>query len=202
MNTKIYLVRHGETEWNSTNRFQGSTDVPLSQHGIEQAKRVADKLKNYNIEVIASSDLSRAFNTAKELADIINVKIDAYEGFRELSFGEWEGLTAEEILKLYGDNYRTWRTTPTKAIIPVEGSLEAASKRGLKALNEVVNNNLGKTIAVFAHASIIKATILAAIGADLDLYNKFWLGNTAVNILEFRDSNYILSMLNDITHLQ
>ncbi len=202
MNTKIYLVRHGETEWNSTNRFQGSTDVPLSQHGIEQAKKVANKLKNYNIEAIASSDLSRALDTAKELANIINVDIQLNPGLRELSFGEWEGLTAEEILKLYGENYTTWRTTPTKAVLPVEGSLEAASKRGLKALNEVVNNNLGKTIAVFAHASIIKSTILAAIDADLDLYNKFWLGNTAISILEYRDDKYILSMLNDTTHLQ
>lgn len=204
MDTRIYFVRHGETEWNSSNRFQGSTDVPLSAKGLQQAKKTALRLKNLKIDVIASSSLSRALDTANVFADMVGKNVEIYEGLKEINFGDWEGMTESEILKLYGEQYREWRSNPKDAAIPGEGSLNAAAQRGFKALEELVEKHNGKTIAVFAHASIIKSIILKAIGADFSIYNNLWLHNASITIVDHKGSQngkFVLSLLNDYSHL-
>jgi len=91
--TKIILVRHGQTLWNNIGKYQGHTDVPLSKTGIEQASKVAKRLKNDKITAIYSSDLKRAKQTAEIIALEHNLPVITNTRFREINFGVWEGKT-------------------------------------------------------------------------------------------------------------
>ncbi|GMO58256.1 MAG: histidine phosphatase family protein [Rickettsiales bacterium] len=99
---KLYLFRHGETDWNKEHRIQCQTDIPLNETGIQQAEKNAELLKDKGIQVIYSSHLDRAFKTGEILAKKINVDIIKDEGLAELNGGEWSGKKKEEIIELFG----------------------------------------------------------------------------------------------------
>jgi broad specificity phosphatase PhoE len=99
---KIYLFRHGETDWNVAGRIQCGTDIPLNANGLEQAKINAELLKDKGIEHIYSSPLQRAKKTAEILADKIGVKVDVDKDLRELDGGNWEGKFKSEIIEMFG----------------------------------------------------------------------------------------------------
>ena len=107
--SRFILVRHGETTWNAEQRIQGQLDAELSPLGREQARRVARHLSPEPFAAIYSSDLSRARETAAVVAAQIGVAVQLERGFREASFGEWEGLTVAEIRARFPEEYRLWR---------------------------------------------------------------------------------------------
>ena len=93
MKTTVLLIRHGETEWNLLGKFQGCTDIALSQDGIKQAEALRDRLKG-DFDYIYSSPLMRANETAKILASEYNKEVEVVQDIREINFGEWEGVVA------------------------------------------------------------------------------------------------------------
>src|SRR5579871_641611 len=110
---RLYIVRHGETEWNRDGRVQGHTDVPLSGEGIEQARRVAERLSREPISAVWSSDLARALDTARAIAAPHDLEVHSTPLLRETMLGEWEGLTEPEIVAR-GDSarFQAWRRDP------------------------------------------------------------------------------------------
>ncbi|HOP54967.1 MAG TPA: histidine phosphatase family protein, partial [Bacillota bacterium] len=99
----FYLVRHGTTQYNLENRFQGHLDIPLSNQGIEQAKKLADYLKDKKIDAIYTSDLKRAVQTAEYIAAAKSMKYRLLPSLREVDVGELEGLRWHEVKKEYPD---------------------------------------------------------------------------------------------------
>ena len=103
---KVFLIRHGETEDSNSRRYKGTIDVPLSQNGIEQAKRVGEYLfKNEKLHAVYCSGLSRAVRTAEEIAAPFGLAPQISEGLRERDFGEWEGMTFDEIKDKWPDAF-------------------------------------------------------------------------------------------------
>ncbi|MBT3584197.1 MAG: histidine phosphatase family protein [Halobacteriovoraceae bacterium] len=98
----FYFFRHGETDWNLVHRCQGHTDIPLNKTGIKQAKSLIPRLQNSGIQVIYSSDLSRAWETGKTLANELSIEMHREEKLRECHFGLAEGLDHEEIFSKFG----------------------------------------------------------------------------------------------------
>lgn len=96
---EIYFVRHGETVWNTQKRFQGLSDSPLTEKGIEQAKLLSKKLENINFDKFYSSPLKRANDTAKLIRGNRNQEIEIFDDFKEISMGEMEGIQHEEFKK-------------------------------------------------------------------------------------------------------
>src|SRR3712207_4650919 len=94
---RLILWRHGRTEWNAENRFQGHTDIPLDSHGLAQAERTAGMLAAYAPSALYSSDLSRAYYTAAALAALTGLEIRTDKRLREINVGSWEGLLGREI---------------------------------------------------------------------------------------------------------
>jgi len=97
MATTFYLMRHGQTDWNFQNRYQGQFDIPLNETGINQAKIAAKKLSGQPFDFLYSSDLSRAMQTAKELANVLNLPIQKDPRLREINQGQWQGLLINEV---------------------------------------------------------------------------------------------------------
>lgn len=200
--TKIYLVRHGETTWNADARAQGSKDVALSERGRLQAQLLAKRMKNYHIDHIFSSDLIRAYETASIIAEGFQSEVNQIHGFREMSFGEWEGLTNDEIKQNYDTHFKIWRSQPHKAQIPGGEMLLDVQKRGLQALHQLVNRYKGQSILIVSHGTALKAILLGLLDIDLSYFYKIRQDNTCINLVEFRDYGPVVVTLNDTAHTE
>ena len=156
---KIILIRHGETDWNSLQKYQGHKDIPLNAAGRKQAQKVADYLyDNEDIENLYCSDLSRT----KETADIIGKKLGLEPicdfRLRELNFGKWEGMTFSEVYKKYPDEFNQWYNNTMEFKIPGGESLTEILARSLLALNEIKKRH-NSTIAIVTHGGVIRAIL-------------------------------------------
>lgn len=202
MSTKLYLIRHGETEWNCLGKYQGSSDMNLSKRGILQARYLHKRLHG-KYDCIYTSPMKRAFQTAEIIAGDEKDKLKIENDLREIDYGEWEGLTADEILKKYPDEYNKWKTDKIKA--PLCGgdlSLKNASIRAKNAILKIARSNPLKKVLVVAHGGIIRAGLIGIFEFDMSLYHKIVLANTAISEVDF-DNNLrpIIVSLNDTKHL-
>ena len=114
---KLYLVRHGETDYNNSLRFQGQIDIPLNQKGIEQAEKVAGFLKDIPLQAIYSSSLKRARTTAEIIGRVKGIEPQITDALREMSFGIWENMNSSDIQKKYAKEWKDFFASP--AIINV-----------------------------------------------------------------------------------
>lgn len=200
---KIVLVRHGQTEWNSTGRYQGQSDVPLSAAGLEQADKLAAGFPLDHIDIIYSSDLSRARTTAEKVAARFGLEVHTDDAFRELSFGDWEGLTYDEIVRGWPDAMANFVRHPDRMDIPHGETFAAVQQRAMKRLNELVTaaDMQGSTIAVFAHGAVIRTMLAAMLHIPLQYVWSIRQFNTAVNILTYEDGFYTIELMNSTAHL-
>ncbi|MBQ2679368.1 MAG: histidine phosphatase family protein [Firmicutes bacterium] len=203
---RLFLVRHGQTPWNAEKRYQGITDIPLSEEGRNQARLLADEFEKTHIDVIYSSPLQRAYDTAKEIASRKGIDIIVEDSFIEIDYGEWEGKTIPELTALYGDYHIETLKHPgdDRYKFPGEGSFRNVLKRITPALDRIMNEpeNEGKSVMIVAHGGILKLMTLYLLGLDVDFYPKFWMDNTGVNIFDERFGDLTLIRLNDKTHLR
>lgn len=200
--TKIFLIRHGQSEWNSLNKVQGQQNTILTDLGKKQALCLGDRLIDANIDIIYTSDLIRAYNTAEIISKKINKPLVANESIREINFGLWEGLTIQEIKKRYKNEYFTWLKEPDKLNIEGLENLMTLQKRAMKYVNEILLENNGKNIAIVSHGAILKTIILGLLGIDISHYKNITLSNVSLSIIECRDFNNVLVLFNDISHLK
>lgn len=202
MKTEVYLVRHGETEWNKLGRFQGSTDLELSEEGIKQARCLQDRFKG-DFDHIFCSPLKRAFHTANIICEDIEKKPIIVDQITEINFGAWEGLTIEEIKSKYPEDLHAWRTDEING--PLTGgelSTRNASIRAKNTIYDIVNKHQGSKIVIVAHGGIIKAGLIGLFNWRMNMYQNLNLNNTAVTHLLFKDKrDPIIMSFNDTSHL-
>lgn len=200
--TRLYIIRHGETDWNREKRTQGcGNDLPLNQKGIEQAAKLGKRFKNIPIDAIYSSDLKRALQTAQELSRTTSAGITASKSLREMNFGCWEGLTSSEIRSRYNSVYEIWRDRPLDAVIPRAEKLIDIQKRALSTIHEIILRHGGKNIVIVTHGITAKVLIVSMLGIDISMYNRIRLDNTSVSQVEVYDNYSALTLLNDTCHL-
>ncbi len=201
---KLYLIRHGETIWNRERKTQGCRNIQLSRRGILQGRLIAEKLKgrNEDFKKILTSELDRCYLTASFIASKLKIGIEIDSNLREMSFGEWEGLTLEEIKKLYGEEYRLWRNKPCESCIPKGENIRFVQQRCLEAVNRIVKKYDNGSIIIVSHSVAIKTIILGLLGIDLKHFYSITLKNASMNMFEFRDYGPVLVNLNDTCHLE
>lgn len=199
---RIYLVRHGESEWNCLKKVQGQKDVPLTEKGRKQAEKIADRLYNEDIDKIYSSDLKRAFDTAKIIGDNLKLDININNSFREIKFGIWEGISKEELITKYYTEHVLWMKEPHKLELKGAETLLDLQKRTMDGIDEISKTSHDKSVLVVSHSAAIKTIILGLLDMDISYYSKISLGNVSLNLIEFRDYNNVLSLLNDTCHLR
>jgi broad specificity phosphatase PhoE len=162
---RIWLVRHGETEWNATKRAQGQADVPLNQAGRLQAQVAAAQLDGVNLAGVYSSDLSRAIDTAEPIARAHGLEVVTDPAFREIDQGEWEGLGLEEIRARWPD---LWGPARHYVQRPGGESPEQVQKRALEGMARVVERHKGGAVAIVSHGGTIRWIVAHALGYDLE----------------------------------
>ncbi|MFY9140392.1 MAG: alpha-ribazole phosphatase [Thermacetogeniaceae bacterium] len=199
--TKLLLVRHGETIWNHVSRYQGHTDVELSDTGREQARLLADRLRSEKIKAVYSSDLKRAYETASILAAPHQLKVQIAEELREINFGVWEGLTFKEISEKYKELAEKWYQSPASVRIPKGETFFEVKERAYNAIMKLLKENDPGTIIVVAHGGTIRAIICGLLDIDLNHAFRIQQDNTALNIIQYNKGFIVLSLLNDTNHL-
>lgn len=200
--TRIFLVRHGETEWNRSLRYQGHRDIPLSDVGRKQAEKIAARLTTEKIDAAYSSDLSRALETAKTIAGFHNLNVNIITELKETNFGRWEGLTYKEIDEQFHEIMDGWRNNPLDTKIPGGESLGEVAERCHTGMEKIISENPGKNVLVVAHGGIIRIIAATVLGMPMNDYWKIKQDNVSLNIIEFYDKDHaIVCLLNDISHL-
>lgn len=200
--TAIILIRHGETDWNREQVFRGRIDVALNEVGLTQARAVQESLKDTEIDGIYSSPLSRAFETATIVGENRNVEVRGEEGLIDIDFGAWQGLSHQKVKEEYKDLYETWLAQPDLVTFPDGETLQEVRRRSMGALEMVIKNNPGKTLALVSHRVVLKVLLCTILGLEL---SRFWYlrqDTCAINRVEYKDGNYFLTLLNDTGHLR
>lgn len=201
--TRLFLVRHGETDWNKNLRYQGHQDIPLNEAGREQARKVASRLAREKIDAAYASDLSRALETAQAIAAYHNLDVQITPELRETNFGLWEGLTYKEIDNQFHEIMGKWRENPWEVRIPEGESLNETAKRCQAGITKILQDNPHKNVLVVAHGGIIRIAVATVLGMKLNDYWKFRQDNVSVNIIDYYDNERsIVSLLNDTCHLE
>ena len=160
--TKLILIRHGRTLWNSSGKFQGQSDIELSQEGISQAEKLAENFPVTHIDRVYSSNLKRAYITGEIIAKKFNVPIIKDKRLCEVSFGSWEGLTYDEIHEKWPNEIETMFSTPDVLTMPEGESFAQVQKRGLgKAFHEYSSK---KSMAFALLFTFIISLLLGTIG--------------------------------------
>ncbi|MEU7146576.1 histidine phosphatase family protein [Streptomyces sp. NPDC045456] len=169
---RIVLWRHGQTAWNLERRFQGSTDIELTEEGVAQARRAARLLAALDPDAIIASDLRRAAATARELAAVTGLEVTHDPGLRETYAGAWQGLTHEEIVARYGEQYTAWKRGEPVRRGGGELETEVADRAAPVVERSADKLPDGGTLVVVSHGGTIRTTI----GRLLGLESHHWEG--------------------------
>ena len=193
MGNQIILWRHGQTEWNLANKFQGHTDIPLNAVGEFQAQHAAPMLAAINPTMIIASDLVRAQSTAHELVKITGLEVLTDARLRETNCGNWEGLTGDEIRKVDLDNLRQWSMGGDNPAGGIGERRSEVGARGVAAINSALAGKDNQRLVVATHGG----TARTIIGTYLDLPIPFWsriggLSNAQWSILEESPKGWLL----------
>lgn len=200
--TRLLVIRHGETPWNTEARIQGHIDIPLNEKGRWQAERVAQALADEELHAIYSSDLQRARHTAEAIAEVVGLPLSVDQTLRERHFGRFEGMTQEEVAVQWPEEARRWRERDP-AYGPEGGeTLEAFYERCMEAITRLARQHPGQNIALVAHGGVLDCFYRAANGLELDLPRSWKITNASVNRLIFNGEGFSLVGWADNRHLE
>lgn len=198
--SRLLLVRHGDTELNSAERYWGNTDVKLSEAGFGQAERLRDRLATEEIDIVYSSDLRRASATAEIIAYNHQLDVITCSELREMNFGELEGLTFDEIGRLYPEVAELWLQRSPKLQCPGGESLDQFNSRVSQFLGRLKKHAPQETILIVAHSGSLRSLVCHLLGIDLERRWQFRLDLASLTTLETYPPGAILSLLNDVSH--
>ena len=205
MRTRVFLVRHGESEWNQSRRYAGQQDVPLSELGREQAYRLAERLKGEGLSAIYASPLRRARDTAEAIKRLADVPIILEPGLAEISHGLWEGLTTPQVEERFPGEYRQWRSEPHTVVMPQGESLDDVSNRAEVVLTRALQEQQGGKVLLCTHDAVLRVLLIKMLGLTLDHFWKWTFENASLSEIEVRGEvgaeSAHLVRLNDTAHL-
>jgi probable phosphoglycerate mutase len=202
VNTRIFLIRHGATTLSAEDRFAGATDVPLSDEGRDQVRRLAARLSSEKVAAVYASPLGRTVETASLLAEPHRLEVVTREGLREISHGHWEQLTRREVDERFPNESAAWEADPYTYAPPGGESGLAVTARALPALLEIVRAHPASQVIVASHKATIRLLLSSLLGFDPRRYRDNLDQNpAALNIIDFKDSvRARLTLFNDTSH--
>ena len=203
--TNVLLIRHGQSKGNAERRFGGHTATPLSARGRRQAELTARVLKSESLTAIYSSDLARAMETARPLANLTGLTVKGTSAFRERSVGVMEGLTFEDAAQQHPEQYAALLRREFEHVLTGGESYRQLLDRARQKLDEIIFEHHGGKIVVFSHTGTICILALHLMGAlDAPELNPVWIssGNCGITRFELRSDGFVKVLcVNDTRHL-
>lgn len=200
--TELLFIRHGETDWNRQQRFQGQVDVPLNAAGHAQAQRLGARLAGERHEALFTSDLTRARETAAPLAAAWALQPVALAGLREQNFGVLEGLDVPTIKARYPELWQRWLEHRGDFTLPGGESLIGFHARVLAAVRELVSQASGQRLAVVTHGGVLDMLWRTAHGLPVEGLRTCEIPNTGLNRLRWVGGTLLVEQWADAAHLE
>jgi broad specificity phosphatase PhoE len=192
----ILLIRHGENDYVKTGKFAGRIpDVHLNSNGQQEARDIADGLKEVPLSAIYSSPLERALETAEPLAKLKKLKVIISDGLNETDIGEWKGLEVKKVRKL--PEWKIVQNSPSRFRFPKGESFQEEQTRLVNAMEKIINRHKkDELVAVFSHADPIKLIINYYLGMPLDHFQRLACNTGSLSILNLDINGVVLFGLN------
>jgi probable phosphoglycerate mutase len=194
-------VRHGETDWNVEKRLQGQLDVPLNAVGRAQARAVARSLAAECFSAVYSSDLSRAMDTASEIAQALGLTVQPTPSLRERHFGVYQGLTQDEAQRSDPEGYARYRGRDPDHVVPGGESLKQLALRITASLTALALSHSGETILLVSHGGVLDIAHRLAAAQPLETQRDFTISNAALNWISFDGCTWSLLAWDEKPHL-
>ncbi len=201
MTTRFIFVRHGETEWNRILRFRGRADIPLNDTGIEQARRVAQRLAETPLAAIYASPLSRTLRTAESIAAPHHLAVTPEARLLDLDYGAWQGKTPAEVEAADPKRYAQWQKQPDRIHIPEGETLRHLRTRVIGLVNDLSEKHLGETVMLVSHDIVGKILMCVVLGLDNNAMRRITQDNVAIDRFDKREEGFVVLTLNDTAHL-
>jgi 2,3-bisphosphoglycerate-dependent phosphoglycerate mutase len=204
--TRIVLIRHGETAWNAERRLQGHLDIDLNHEGLRQARALAAAMAHEPVDVLVSSDLARAAQTAKAVGEVLNLPLYIDGRLRERCYGGFEGLLYAEIADRFPQEFAAWQARDVDAALPPGENCGETFRqfydRVIPAILGWAQDNSGKTVVLVAHGGVLECAYRAALGVPLDTPRDFKVHNASINRFTVQDGRLQLESWGEVAHLQ
>jgi alpha-ribazole phosphatase len=200
--TKLFLIRHGETQNNVELKYQGNSNQGLTEKGILQAESIAKYLQKENFEAIYSSALRRAFQTAEIIGSHHSLLPNTNKGLNEIDFGGWEGLTYNEIESQYPGVFEKWVSGADGTEIPGGEARTDFHRRISSAVSSITKSHPNGQIAIVTHGGPIKSILCNILEVNPTAFWRIKQSNTALNIVEFYEESGFINLVNDTCHLK
>jgi broad specificity phosphatase PhoE len=198
---QIILVRHGETEWNVKEVFRGRIDIELNKTGVKQAKLLAEYLSNLRIDAIYSSPLRRALTTAEIMASYHKLDVVIEPGLIDFDYGEWQGLSHQEVRDKYRELYAQWINHPELERMPTGESLDDVRKRAMSVVDRIISKYDGSVVLI-SHRVVNKVLICALLGLDNSHFWNVRQDTCGMTIFSYDNGRFILTKHNDTSYLE
>ncbi len=199
--TYVIVVRHGETHWNIEGRRQGHLDSTLTEKGRAQAEALSERFTAESCNAIYSSDLGRAFDTARIIAERTGHEVVADSRLRERNLGIFQGLNGDEIRERFPVEYQEHRNGGADHAVPSGESFRQQTERNILCLEELAQRHAGEIIMVVTHGGVLSALFRHTLAIPLDAPRRFSFKNASVNLFKYQDGIWGLETWGDITHL-
>ncbi|MGL5711830.1 MAG: histidine phosphatase family protein [Paraclostridium sp.] len=199
--TRLILVRHAITDDNIDGNLSGHIDSKISELGENQISKLTKFLEDETIDNIYTTTSSRTKATVEELANIQNLEIYQSEKLKEISFGDFEGISFDIIKNKYPDEFNKMIKQGYEYKYPNGESLVDSYNRVYEELEKIINNNKDKTILICAHAGTIRNIISYLIGRTHEYHWNFKIDNASVSIVNIVDGFSVIETLNNIAYL-
>ena len=201
---RFIIVRHGYSEANKAKRFAGQSDVPLDAVGLAQARSTANYIRNtYKVDRIYASDLSRAYETVRPLAEALGMEAIRRRDLREVDVGIWQGMLIEDVKNKYTEGYESYKANP--GLYRFEGgeSYVEACARAENAFAEIAKDNDGKTVVIGTHGGIVRAIRMAWNGIPPERMGEIpHVPNASVTVADYENGTVTWQTVGYDDHLE
>jgi probable phosphoglycerate mutase len=202
MSTRLCIVRHGETAWNAEHRVQGQLDIPLNAIGHAQALAASKVLGREKFDVVYSSDLSRARQTAEPTASLLTAQIIQEKDLRERHYGIFERLTYAEVKIRYPEDYARFDARDPEYAFRTGERLQDFSDRSIAVISRIAKQHDGQHVLVFTHGGVLDMFYRFATGLSISAERKFGIPNAGLNRIELTTKGWQIRSWADMAHLE
>ena len=202
MTTRICIVRHGETDWNVEKRIQGHTDIHLNSTGRAQALAMAFNAAHHRFSAVYSSDLTRAMDTARAVAERLGLEVHPFPELRERHYGIFQGITASEGAERYPAAYAHYIARDPDYNFETGECMRSFAQRVVSGIEHLVLHHSGQTIAAVSHGGVLDILYRKATGRPLETPRDFVIPNCALNWFHFDHHGWHLDIWGDRHHLE
>ena len=200
--TRIILVRHGETAWNKVERIRGQVEIPLDETGLAQAEATARRVvERWKLAAVYCSPLQRAVQTAQAIAHRAGHDLQPVAGFNDMNFGQWQGLSPQEVKEQWPEMGRAWLEAPHTVTFPAGESLDLVKERSMAALHQVMERHKEEELAIVGHTVVNRVLLCAVLGLDNSNYWRIGQDTCAINVFKWHRGIFYIESINDTCHL-